>query len=81
MFDGADGENVETFTRPPHPSLIVTSLPCVMSFLGKRNYCVADKPYLFMRDYRVIGNVVVLADETPVMTSLPLYDQYLSRQA
>ena len=74
MFDGVDDENVETFIRPPHPLLIVTSLPCIMPFLGKRNYCVADRPYSFMRDHRVIDNK---ADETSVrnvMTSLPLYD-------
>ena len=71
MFYGVNDENVETFIRPPHPLLIVTNPPCVMSFLGKRNYCVADKTYSFMRDHRVIGNVV---DESSVMMSLPLYD-------
>ena len=71
MFDGVRDENVDAFTRPPHPLLIVTSLPCIMPFLGKRNYCVADSLYSFMRDHRVIDNV---ADETLIMTSLPLYD-------
>jgi len=66
MFRGVENERIETFMTPPHPLLIVTILPCIMPFLGKRDYCVADRSYPFMRDHRVIGN---MADETSAMTS------------
>jgi len=77
MFSGVGDENVEKFITPRHLLLNVASFPCIMAFLDKRDYCVTDRPYSFMRDYRVIGNVT---DKTSVMTSLLLYDSYLDKR-